>query len=222
VIDLDRDGDVWVLRMRAGENRFSVTVLDQLHAALDQVEAADGPRALVTTGDGKFYSNGLDLDWLAGAPDRAGEYLAAVYRLLGRVLGFPALTVAAVNGHAFGAGALLATAHDVAVMREDRGYWCMPEADLGLPLTAQFLSVLAAKLPPRALQQAVMTGRRFGGPEAAAAGIVHESAPADQVLPSAIAVAASLAAKDRRTVTAHKRLLYGDVIAGLSPQAASG
>jgi len=222
VIDLDRDGDVWVLRMRAGENRFSVTVLDQLHAALDQVEAADGPRALVTTGDGKFYSNGLDLDWLAGAPDRAGEYLAAVYRLLGRVLGFPALTVAAVNGHAFGAGALLATAHDVAVMREDRGYWCMPEADLGLPLTAQFLSVLAAKLPPRALQQAVMTGRRFGGPEAAAAGMVHESAPADQVLPSAIAVAASLAAKDRRTVTAHKRLLYGDVIAGLSPQAASG
>lgn len=222
MIDLDRDGDVWVLRMRAGENRFSVTVLDQLHAALDQVEAADGPRALVTTGDGKFYSNGLDLDWLAGAPDRAGEYLAAVYRLLGRVLGFPALTVAAVNGHAFGAGALLATAHDVAVMREDRGYWCMPEADLGLPLTAQFLSVLAAKLPPRALQQAVMTGRRFGGPEAAAAGMVHESAPADQVLPSAIAVAASLAAKDRRTVTAHKRLLYGDVIAGLSPQAASG
>jgi enoyl-CoA hydratase/carnithine racemase len=216
VIDLERDGDVWVLRMRAGENRFSMDVLDRLNSALDHVEAADGPRALVTTGDGKFYSNGLDLDWLASAPDRAGEYLAAVYRLLGRMLGFPALTVAAVNGHAFGAGALLTAAHDIAVMREDRGYWCMPEADLGLPLSAQFLSVLTAKLPARAVQQAVMTGRRFGGPEAVAAGIVHESAAAAEVLPSAVTIAAGLAAKDRRTVAEHKRLLYGDVIARLS------
>ena len=216
MIDLERDGDVWVLRMRAGENRFSMDVLDRLNSALDHVEAADGPRALVTTGDDKFYSNGLDLDWLASAPDRAGEYLAAVYGLLGRMLGFPALTVAAVNGHAFGAGALLAAAHDVAVMREDRGYWCMPEADLGLPLSAQFLSVLTAKLPARAVQQAVMTGRRFGGPEAVAAGIVHESAAADQVLPTAVTIAAGLAAKDRRTVSEHKRLLYGEVIAGLS------
>ena len=215
MIDLERVGDVWVLRMRAGENRFSMELLDRLNTALDQVEAADGPRALVTTGDGKFYSNGLDLDWLASAPDRAGEYLSAVYRLLGRMLGFPALTVAALNGHAFGAGALLATAHDVAVMRADRGYWCMPEADLGLPLSAQFLSVLTAKLPARALQQAVMTGRRFGGAEAAAAGIVHESVAADKVLTSAIAIAAGLTVKDRRTVAEHKRLLYGDVIAGL-------
>jgi len=216
VIDLERDGDVWVLRMDAGENRFSMEVLDQFNAALDQVEAADGPGALVTTGAGKFYSNGLDLDWMASAPDRATEYLAAVYRLLGRMLGFPVLTVAAVNGHAFGAGALLATAHDVAVMREDRGYWCMPEADLGLPLSAQFLSVLTAKLPARAVQQAVMTGCRFGGREAAAAGIMHESAAADQVLPSAVTIAAGLAAKDRRTVAEHKRLLYGDVVAGLA------
>src|SRR5215472_10019969 len=216
MIDLERDGDVWVLRMDAGENRFSMEVLDRFNAALDQVEAADGPGALVTTGAGKFYSNGLELDWMASAPDRATEYLAAVYRLLGRMLGFPVLTVAAVNGHAFGAGALLATAHDVAVMREDRGYWCMPEADLGLPLSAQFLSVLTAKLPARAVQQAVMTGCRFGGREAVAAGIMHESAAADQVLPSAVTIAAGLAAKDRRTVTEHKRLLYGDVVAGLA------
>ena len=215
MIDLERVGDVWVLRMRAGENRFSMELLDRLNTALDQVEAADGPRALVTTGDGKFYSNGLDLDWLASAPDRAGEYLSAVYRLLGRMLGFPALTVAALNGHAFGAGALLATAHDVAVMRADRGYWCMPEADLGLPLSAQFLSVLTAKLPARAVQQAVMTGRRFGGAEAVAAGIVHESAAPDKVVPAAITIAAGLTVKDRRTVAEHKRLLYGDVIAGL-------
>jgi enoyl-CoA hydratase/carnithine racemase len=215
VIELDRDGSVFVLAMRGGENRFRPDVLDAINAALDEVEASAAPRALVTTGDGKFYSNGLDLDWMATAPGRAGEYLAMVYRLLGRMLGFPALTVAAINGHAFGAGALLSTAHDVAVMRADRGFWCMPEADLGLPLSAQFLSVLTAKLPARTVQQAVMTGRRYGGPDALASGIVQETAAEDQVLPSAIKMAAELAGKDQRTVAEHKRLLYGAAIGPL-------
>lgn len=212
LIELDQDGHVWVLRMQAGENRFGLDWLEAVNLALDVVEADDGPCALVTVGEGKFYSNGMDLDWLATAPERAAEYLSAIYRLLGRVLGFPAITVAAVNGHAFGAGALLAAAHDFAVMREDRGYWCMPEADLGLPLTAEYLSVLTAKLPARSLQHAVLTGRRYGGQDALAAGIVHQVAAEDFVLPTAVRLAAEMAGKDRRTVAEHKHLLYGEAI----------
>jgi enoyl-CoA hydratase/carnithine racemase len=209
VLELDRDGSVWVLRMQGGENRFNLEWLDGVNAALDRVEASESPRALVTTGDGKFYSNGMDLDWLATVPHEAAGYLRAIYALLGRVLSFPAITVAAVNGHAFGAGALLATAHDFAVMRADRGYWCMPEADLGLPLTAEYLSVLAARLPAPALHEAVLTGRRYGGADALAAGIVYRTASEQEVLPQAIELAASLAGKDARTIAEHKRLLYG-------------
>ena len=212
VIELDQDGSVFVLRMRGGENRFNPEWLDAVNAALDRVEANDGPCALVTTGEAKFYSNGMDLDWLATEPHRAADYLRAIYRLLGRVLSFPAITVAAVNGHAFGAGALLAVAHDFAVMRADRGYWCMPEADLGLPLTPEYVSLLTARLPGRTAHEALVTGRRYGGPDALAAGIVQQIAAEDQVVPKAIKIAADLAAKDRRTLTEHKRLLYGEAI----------
>lgn len=208
MISLDRDGDVWILRMAAGENRFNQEWLDAMHTALDQVAAADGPAALVSTGEGKFYTNGLDLDWLAGYPD-PGAFLAGVNQLNARLLTLPLPTVAAVNGHAFGAGAVLAIAHDVAVMRADRGYWCLPEADLGLPVTAPMYAVLEAKLPGRAAQEAILTGRRFGGMDAAAAGIVHQAVAADLVLPRAIELAAGLATKDRRTLAAHKRLLFG-------------
>ena len=216
MIELDQDGSVFVLRMRGGENRFSPDLLDSVNAALDRVAATEGPSALVTTGDGKFYSNGMDLDWLATVPDRAGDYLRAIYRLLGRVLSFPAVTVAAVNGHAFGGGALLTAAHDFAVMRSDRGYWCMPEADLGLPLTAEYASLLKAKLPARTTHEALLTGRRYGGPEALAAGIVQQVAAEEDVLPAAVKIAADLAGKDRRTLTEHKRLLYGSAIAMLA------
>jgi enoyl-CoA hydratase/carnithine racemase len=216
VIELDQDGTVFVLRMRGGENRFGPEWLDAVNQALDRVEATKGACALVTTGDGKFYSNGMDLDWLATVPDQAGDYLRAIYRLLGRVLGFPAITVAAVNGHAFGAGALLTVAHDFAVMRADRGYWCMPEADLGLPLTAEYVSLLKLKLPGRTTHEALVTGRRYGGSDALAAGIVHQAAGEDEVLAEAVRIAAGLAGKDRATLAEHKRLLYGDAIAVLA------
>jgi len=216
VIELDQDGNVFVLQMRGGENRFGPEWLDGFNGALDRVEAADGACALVTTGEGKFYSNGMDLDWLATVPSQAGEYLRAIYRLLGRMLSFPAITVAAVNGHAFGAGALLTVAHDFAVMRADRGYWCMPEADLGLPLTAEYVSLLKAKLPGRTTHEALVTGRRYGGSEALAAGIVQQVAGEDEVLAEAVKIAAGLAAKDRATLAEHKRLLYGDAIAALA------
>ena len=64
MIDLSREGDVFVLRLDAGENRFDPDTLKGWNEALDQVESADGPKALVTTGTGKFYSNGLDLDYM--------------------------------------------------------------------------------------------------------------------------------------------------------------
>jgi enoyl-CoA hydratase/carnithine racemase len=215
LIELDREGDVFVLRMRDGENRFSLDWLDAVNGALDRVAQAEGPIALVTTGEGKFYSNGMDLDWLATVPERAGEYLGMIYRVLGRVLSLPAITVAAVNGHAFGGGAQFAVAHDFVIMRADRGYWCMPEADLGLALTPEYMSLLRAKLPGKTLHDAIVTGRRYGGPDALAAGIVHQVASEDEVLPQSIKVAAELAGKHRPTLAEHKRLLYGDAINAL-------
>ena len=215
MIELDREGDVFVLRMRDGENRFNLKWLDAVNVALNRVQATEGPIALVTTGEGKFYSNGMDLDWLATAPARAGEYLRMIYRVLGRVLSLPAVTVAAVNGHAFGGGAQLAIAHDFAIMRADRGYWCMPEADLGLALTPEYMSLLRAKLPGKTLHEAVVTGRRYGGPDALAGGIVNQVTSEDEVLPQSIKLAAELAGKHRPTLAEHKRLMYGEAIKAL-------
>jgi enoyl-CoA hydratase/carnithine racemase len=212
VIELSREGDVWILRMDEGENRFNRSWLDAVSGALDQVEAVEGPAALVTTGTGKFYTNGLDLDWMATLGTGAEPFLAEVNALFGRVLGLPLMTVAAVNGHAFGAGAVLALAHDFLIMREDRGYWCLPEADLGLTLTPAMFSVISAKLPRRAAQEAILTGRRYGGPDAVSAGIVHQAASEDRVAARATELAAALADKDRRALAEHKRMLYGEAI----------
>ena len=100
MIELESHGPVRILRMDNGENRFNRSSIEALHAALDDVEAVAGPCALVTTGAGKYFSNGLDLEWL-GAGEGTEGFLESVHRLLGRVLGLDVYTVAAVNGHAF-------------------------------------------------------------------------------------------------------------------------
>jgi enoyl-CoA hydratase/carnithine racemase len=214
MIDLDKDGDVHVLRMRAGENRFNRAFLDALFAALDEVEKSPGPAALVTTGEGKFYSNGLDLAWMGGdGKDEADAFLADVHRMFARFLAFPVPTVAAINGHAFAGGGMMALAHDFRVMRADRGYFCLPEADLGLPLTPGMNAVITAKLPRTTAHEAIVTAGRFGGEACVARGIAHEAAPEAEVLARALERARPLAGKDRATQVALKRRLYAAELA---------
>jgi hypothetical protein len=122
MIDLHRDGPVFVLAMNASENRFEPEFLAAFESALDEVERAPAPAALVTSGAGKFYSNGLDVAWMmANGPAVAGDMIQRTLAVIGRVLTLPVFTVAAVNGHAFGAGAQLAVAHDLRLMRTGRG-----------------------------------------------------------------------------------------------------
>jgi len=211
MIELEQVGPIWVMRFRSGENRLNETFVGELNEALDTVESAGLPTALVTTGEGKFYSNGLDLDWLGTAPDPSG-FMDTVHDLLVRVLMFPAVTVAAVNGHAFAAGAMLATAHDFMIMRSDRGYWCLPEVDLGLPLTPTMHAVVAARLPRFTLHEAVTTGKRYDAEAAIAAQIAHGSAPEGDVLRTAAALATELSGKDHVVVARHKELMYDAVV----------
>lgn len=215
MIELTRDGSVRILRMDEGENRFSPANLDAIEAALDELEAVEGPSALVTTGTGKFFSNGLDLDWLGAHTDQARPYLARIHGLFARVLRLPMPTVAACNGHTYAAGAMLSLAHDVRVMRADRGYWCLPEADLGLPFTPGMNALIRARLPIGAAHEAMVTARRYGGEEAAAAGIVQHAVAEDAVLPTALEVAASLAPKAGPTMGTIRSDLYAEVLASL-------
>jgi Delta3-Delta2-enoyl-CoA isomerase len=208
MLDLERRGNVAVITMSDGENRFNRHSIDTWHRLLDEVLAGEGPLALVTTGTGKFYSNGLDLAWMGDHPDDAMGLVADVHRLLGRMIGLEVITVAAVNGHAFAGGAMLATAHDFVVMRDDRGFWCLPEVDLGLPLTPAMHAVITAKLPRLTAHEAMMTGKRYTARQALASGIAHRAAPEDLVLDEAVVLAAEYVEKDRQVLAEHKRLSY--------------
>ena len=211
--------DYWdqivVLDLGDDENRFSPEFLDQFDAHLDDA-VRNGAAGLVTTATGKFYSNGLDLDWLGAHGDQTQWYVGRVQALLARMLTLPMPTAAALVGHSFGAAAMLALAHDFRVMRADRGYFCFPEVDIRIPFTPGMAALIQAKLTPQAAVSAMTTGSRFGGPDAAAIGIVDATAEEDAVVGAAINMLAPLGAKDPGTLGAIKNTMFATAVAALT------
>jgi enoyl-CoA hydratase/carnithine racemase len=212
---LDRDGDVCLLNLGDDENRFSADWLTTVRALVDEVAATPAPVALVTVADGKFWSNGLDLDWLISNPDAAPAYITDVQALLARLLTLPVPTVAAIQGHCFAAGAMLSLAHDWRTMRADRGFWCLPEVDLGIPFTVGMDALIRAKLPVATAVEAMTTGRRYGGADAAAAGIVTAALDEGEVVAGAMERAQPLAAKAGATLGTIKARMFAGVVAAL-------
>ena len=76
MLELQREDALFVIRMNAGENRFTLAYFAELHRLLDQVlaEATTGGAVLIAA-EGKFWSNGIDLDWLrAASPGEQGAF----------------------------------------------------------------------------------------------------------------------------------------------------
>ncbi|MFT6432680.1 MAG: enoyl-CoA hydratase/carnithine racemase [Candidatus Azotimanducaceae bacterium] len=217
MINLEREGDVFILNMDDGENRWNTTFVRAFAAALDEVEASTGPAALVTTSTTeKFFSNGLDLEWRASKGEHRGgdrdafgkEFMA----IMGRIITFPMPTLAAVNGHAFGAGFMCALCHDIRFMRSDRGFMCANEVEIGMVIPNPELALFRHKLPMNTFFETVQLARRWSGPDAVIAGVAQKSEPLDTLLPASIKRAAELAhlGANRNVYGKMKESIFGE------------
>ena len=217
MIDLTRDGDVHTLMMTAEPNTVQPDFLAAMHAALDEVEAlCEQAGALVLTGTGKTFNTGLDVPVVMGLTgDDATHFGVEIMRLMKRLVAGPVPTVAAINGHAFAAGAFLALGCDFRVMREDRGWFCISEIDVGVPIGRPMMSLLKAKVPATAATEAVLTGKRYSAEAALASGFVDSIASESGLLDAAKLRAAELATKQRGICSTLKHSLWQDLAAEL-------
>ena len=215
MIELTKAADVYMITMNDGPNMIDPAWQVRMIEVLEAVEAdCQGDAGLVLTGKEKFFSNGLNVEIVMGlSGDDLRSFGARMYEIYRRLLLLPIPTVAALNGHAFAAGAYR-------LMREDRGWFCISEVDVGVPVDTATIQLLRAKLPPAAARDALLTGKRYTAAEAIAAGIADGEASEGDLLTRAIALAASLAVKERSIFTTLKRNLYGDVGAALTMDAA--
>jgi enoyl-CoA hydratase/carnithine racemase len=209
----NQDG-VLIVHLGDDANNVVESFLDGVEGALDTIEADPDLVGLVFTASGKAFSQGYDLQHLGAlGAGGAGPFVQRSIDALARVLVAPVPTAAAINGHAFGYGALLALVCDVRVQREDRGWFCFPEVDLGLRFQPMQQAVIQAKLSATAAEEAVLTGKRYDGPAALASGIAHALATETEVVPTAVSLVRERAGKGRDILRALKHDLFAGVLA---------
>jgi len=183
---LEYVGDIAILKMDRHENRLNLNFFNGFNKALDEVESKKNIRVLVTTNVGKFFCNGIDLAWLVPAigrePETANLYSTKMNELLVRILTFPMLTVAAINGHAFAGGGLLSIVHDYRIMNAERGWWCMNEVHINLLFSPWIIHLFRYLFSSQARTEALILGMKFTGEEARALGIVHLTSAEDSFL----------------------------------------
>lgn len=213
---LTKSDQVWTLNIGDDENRFSPEWLTAMEETLAGVREGEEPCALVLTGSGKFFSNGLDLEWILAHADQWTTYVGRVQGIFSNVLTLPVPTVAAINGHCFAAGAMLALACDYRVMRNDRGFFCLPEVDINIPFSPGMSALIMGKLNPRVSLDAMSTGHRYDAPSALSAGIVDAICSLDDLPEVSAGLVRELAGKDRRTLGTIKSVMYADAVEALA------
>ena len=211
MIELSHDGDVHIVTMTASPNSVQPAFVAAMHDALDQVDAAGGG-AIVLTGSGKSFNTGLDVPAVMSLKgDDSKAFGSGLMNVFKRLSVGPTPVVAAVNGHAFAAGAFLAMACDFRVMREDRGWICISEVDVGVPIGPPLMNILRNKLSANVMAEAVLTGKRYAAADAIAAGFADEAASEADLLGAAIKRAAELASKEAGIMATLKKQLWAPI-----------
>ncbi|KAI5078074.1 hypothetical protein GOP47_0007898 [Adiantum capillus-veneris] len=170
---LERFGSILVLRLTGEtEHRFSPALCSQLRQHIATAAASDA-RALVTTNDGKYFSNGLDLEWTKPEPQTRVPYiLRELERLVLDLLKLNMPTYAAICGHAAAGGLLFAMAHDHRIMRKDRGFLYSAAVDINFVLPPGSSALLRAKMAPKVFKDMILQGVKYTGIMANEVGLV--------------------------------------------------
>ncbi|KAF8097480.1 hypothetical protein N665_0288s0013 [Sinapis alba] len=176
---LEKRGRLFLLTLTGdGEHRLNPTLLDSIHSAIIQIRSdpSSSQSVLITTSDGKYFSNGYDLALAETDPPLRAVMSAKLRSLVADLISLPMPTIAAVTGHASAAGFLLAMSHDYTLMRSDRGFLYMSELNIDLIIPAWFMAMIRMKIgSPAARRDVVLAAEKVTADRGLEMGIVHSS-----------------------------------------------
>jgi methylglutaconyl-CoA hydratase len=196
-LELERDGRTLLLWLARPEKRnsFDSQLLKDLAQAFTEIDQDPSVRVLVVSGRGQSFCAGADLSWMRQVVDytfdenrRDSQAIADAFRALHRM---KKPTVAAVNGAAIGGGMGFLGACDV-VVASQAAVFSLSEVRLGL-VPACISPFLLRRTPAGALRRYMLSGERFDAATAQGLGLVDKVTTAEDLIPEAKRIAASLA-----------------------------
>mgnify|MGYP006284991189 FL=1 len=167
VVTWKKENRIAVMEMCKGPNRMNQVFSQDFNHCLDQIQEDTDIQAMVlTSADEKNFSQGIDVEWIGKKiqdqdNDTVTAFMYDMNRIFKRLLLFPVPVVAAVNGHAFGNGAILSCACDFRFMKKDRGFFCFPEVDVGIPFLPGMIAFVRKAVPEPLFNRMILSGQRM-------------------------------------------------------------
>lgn len=212
---LEKDGAIATLTFNRPEKRnpLNEDVALELERLQYQIRDDTDIRVVVFTGTGNTFSAGADLSPIRGISDRqerrkifaplGKRWTRAIARTLDMFATMEPVVIAAINGYAIGGGWSLALACDFRIAVEEAEFW-FPEVDLGVPLSPPSTALLVANVGPNRAKDIILNCRHLKADAALQLGLVNQVVTQAELLPTAYALARSLADKNPTAVMVSK------------------
>jgi enoyl-CoA hydratase/carnithine racemase len=219
-----KENRIAVVEMCSGPNRMNRVFSDDLNHCLDQVQEDTDVRAMILAStDEKNFSQGIDVEWIGKKiqeqdTDTVKAFMYGMNNIFKRLLLFPVPVIAAINGHAFGNGAIISCACDFRFMKKDRGFFCFPEVDVGIPFLPGMIAFVRKAVPEPLFNRMLLSGRRMTAEELEAGLVIIKACDSQETLMAeALAFAAGFD-KKRGIFQELKQRMHKDLIQVLDEQ----
>jgi enoyl-CoA hydratase/carnithine racemase len=218
VIEWKKEETVGVITMSNGENRHNPDFIHAILAAFDEIEADPLISSVViASSDPKNWSQGIDLVWMTDAMGKNDlpairGFMYGLNRIFKRILLYPMPVIAAINGHAFGDGTIMACACDFRFMKADRGFFCFPEIDISIPFLPGMMAIVHKAMPGYKFQELVLSGKRAGAADLEAGHVIVKACENEEALMREALAFAMTFNKKRPIFGEMKKRMYGYII----------
>jgi enoyl-CoA hydratase len=196
LVNVTREGDTAVVAFaRPPLNAFDLELIEELHECLQRLAVEPPPGGLVLTGEGAAFSAGVDFKQTPSySDDQRARLVRTINSAITELYGFPAATVAAVNGHAIGGAFVMMLACDARLAADAPAKLGLTEVTAGIPYPAVPIAVVNAEIEPGYRRHLVLSGELIDPTTALARGIVDEILAPHKLVPRAIELARARAA----------------------------
>ena len=216
-VSVSVEGGVAVVVLCRGKvNAIDEPTIDELKDCFRELGADEGARAVVFSGEGKFFSFGFDIPGFLGhSKPEFSRFLTKFTDLYTYLFTYPKPVVAALNGHTVAGGLMLALACDRRFMAAGKGKVALNELAFGSSVFAGSVEMLRFAVGNRNAEEVLYTGAMVLPEEALRLGLVDEVCPGEELLGNAMAAARELGGKSQPAFQSMKRLLRGPVAEGM-------
>jgi len=208
-----KDGIAMATLARGKVNALNEPLVDELRDRFQNLETDEEVRAVVLTGQGKFFSFGFDIPELLNYPKadftRFLEKFTGFYTVL---FLYPKPVIAALNGHTIAGGCMLSNACDYRIMVEKKAKIALNEITFGASVFAGSVEMLRFNVGSRNAQTVLYSGAMYSSKEAMGLGLIEQHTSSDRLLDTARETAAGFADKQPETFASIKQLLRTPVI----------